>query len=250
MQKYDKYDRISKNYNQQISRLIKLSVNILKFMPFTPRLSIFDLDGTLIDYEHEFLFNEAERILPLVGLGHISKEDFINQFEHDHLFGFLTNEDERRAMEEHFWKHIWVHERPDPKAIEGVIETLDSLATRGIKLAIATARAQLEEHLKEELQHTGLLKWVDIITSRDTHDDPWRDKRKQIVLACKHASSAPEDSFMIGDSPSDIWSANAVQIGCSIAVRTGRIRDEVLKKENPHAILNHAGEVISLIPEK
>lgn len=218
-------------------------------MPFIPRLAIFDLDGTLIHYEHEFLFDEAERILPIVGLGHISKEEFIHQFEHDRLFSFLTDDEERRAMEEHFWKHLWIHERPDPRTIEGVVETLDALASQGIKLAIATARAQLEEHLRDELKHTGLFKWVDIITSRDTHEDPWRDKRKQILLACTHAKAEPKESYMVGDNPSDIWSARKVEIGCPIAVRTGRIRDEILLKENPHVILDHAGDVISLIPK-
>lgn len=217
-------------------------------MPFIPTLAIFDLDGTLIEYEHEFLFNEAERILPNIGFAHVTRDEFVDHFENDNMFGFIHDEGERKKVEEHFWIHLHKGHRPSPNTIEGALETLDHLASRGIKLAIATARAQLETHLRDELQHTGLLRWVDIITSRDTHDDPWRDKRKQIFLACQHVSASPQESFMVGDSPSDIWSAHAISIGCPIAVRTGRINDEVLLVEKPYTILDHVGELKGIIP--
>ena len=55
---------------------------------------------------------------------------------------------------------------------------------------------------------------------------------------------------MVGDNPSDLKSAHDVKTGGVIAVRTGRIKDHILQKENPHAILDHAGQLGSLIPSK
>lgn len=217
-------------------------------MPFFPKLVIFDLDGTLVEYGHSFIFEEAERILNEMGLSHMTRSEFEEHFYHDTLFDFFG--EIRGLKEEEFWSRLKLSERPTQGLIDGVSIVFDELLSKNIKLAIATARAQDVKTLKEELGALGLLKWIDIVTARTDSTSNWRDKSKQILLCCSHAASAPDQSFMVGDNPSDLKSAHAVKVGGVIAVRTGLIKDHVLLRENPHVILDHAGLVGSIIPEK
>jgi phosphoglycolate phosphatase-like HAD superfamily hydrolase len=217
-------------------------------MPFQPKLVIFDLDGTLVEYGHDFMFEQAERILKEMGLHHMTRADFEEHFYHDTLFDFFG--EHRGEKEEEFWGKLKTTDKPPSPLIEGVAPVFDELLSRGIKLAIATARAQDLKHLKEELSGLGLDKWIDIVVARSDPTSNWRDKRKQILLCCAHALASPKDSFMVGDNPSDIRSAHGVKIGGVIAVRTGRIKDHVLQRERPHLILDHAGLLGSVIPEK
>ncbi len=217
-------------------------------MPFEPKLVIFDLDGTLIEYGHDFMFEQAERILEDMGLAHMSRAQFEDHFYHDTLFDFFG--ELRGEKEEEFWGKLKLAERPPQGLIDGVLPVFDELLTSNIKLAIATARAQDLNNLKSELRNLGLLKWIDIVTAREDSSSNWRDKRRQILLCCEHALALPQESFMVGDNPSDLKSAHEVNTGGVIAVRTGRIKDHILQKENPHAILDHAGQLGSLIPSK
>jgi phosphoglycolate phosphatase-like HAD superfamily hydrolase len=212
-------------------------------MPFFPALVIFDLDGTLIDYEHEFLYREFLGIVRQHGLDQITEEIVASHHSRDDLFGCIPGEAKRIAIERAFVENFRDHQKPPARLLPGAIETLDYLATRKVQLAIATARAELPDSIRENLRHTGLLRWIDCITARSCRTLPWRDKSEQILAACQHAAVSAGDSFMVGDNPSDSVSAHAAGVGGVIAVRTGKIVDELLKKAKPHLILNTVGEI-------
>jgi phosphoglycolate phosphatase-like HAD superfamily hydrolase len=48
---------------------------------------------------------------------------------------------------------------------------------------------------------------------------------------------------MVGDNPSDSISAHAAGVGGVIAVRTGKIVEDLLKEAKPHLILNTVGDI-------
>lgn len=205
-------------------------------MPFVPKLVIFDLDGTLIDYEHEHLFSEMVRILPSIGYPEITRQKLEELFSHDDLFGFIKPGEEA-AFEKTFWPLLNKHSHPGPREVHGAIGVLAYLIENDIKAAIATARDAIPEELKIELKGTGLLPYVSIVAAREKKELSWRDKAPQLKFVLNSLTIDPKASFMVGDNPSDIQSAKSVGLGASIAVLSGGIREEVLKRYDPDVIL-------------
>lgn len=212
-------------------------------MPFFPDLVIFDLDGTLIEYEHEFLYREFLQIVRQHGVDDLTEDTVAAHHSRDDLFGCIPVESQRIAVERTFVEHFRDYNKPPARLLPGALETLDYLATRGAKLAIATARAELPDLIRENLRHTGLLRWIDCITARSCRTLPWRDKSEQIREACAHAGVVASGSFMVGDNPSDAFSAHASGVGGIVAVRTGRIVEELLRGAQPHLILDSVREL-------
>lgn len=218
-------------------------------MPFFPRLAIFDLDGTLIDYEHDFLYTELLRIVRRFGLDHLTEETLAFHHHRDNMFGCIDCPDTRSAVEEAFIREFREEAKPAARLLPGALETLDYLATRKVPLAIATARAQLPESIRTDLKHTGLLSRIDCIASRSCRSLTWRDKSEQILTACRHAAVPPANSFMVGDNPTDSISARAVGIGGIIAVRSGHVIDELLLEPEPHHLLDSVQDIPDLLRE-
>lgn len=216
-------------------------------MPFFPHLAIFDLDGTLIDYEHDFLYTEVLRVIRTFGLNHITEETLAFHHHRDDMFGCIESADLRSAIEAAFVNQFREEVKPAARLLPGALETLDYLATRNVSLAIATARAQLPESIREDLQHTGLLKRIDCIASRSCRTMTWRDKSQQIRTACQHAAVPPDQSFMVGDNPSDSVSARAAGIGGIIAVRSGYVIDELLLQPDPHHLLDSVRDIPDIL---
>jgi phosphoglycolate phosphatase-like HAD superfamily hydrolase len=218
-------------------------------MPFHPKLVIFDLDGTLIEYPHEYIFDEALRILGELGCASVPRESIAHHHAHNQMFGFADSIEQRELFEQEFLLRHRPENAPPPKLIPGALETLETLASHDIKLAIATARHQLPDVIRTELAGTGLLRWITLITSGSPEkNETWRNKRPQIRAVCTESGIAATDSFMVGDNPSDIASATAERIGAAIAVRTGQIKEHLLEAENPHHILDHIGHLGSIVP--
>lgn len=218
-------------------------------MPFFPNLAIFDLDGTLIDYEHDFLYAEVIRIMHAFGLNHLTEEVLAFHHHRDDMFGCIECADMRSGIEAAFIREFREEAKPPARLLPGALETLDYLATRNVHLAIATARAQLPESIREDLKHTGLLKHIDCIASRSCRTLTWRDKSQQILAACEHAAVPPVNSFMVGDNPTDSISARAAGVGGIIAVRSGHIIDELLLQPDPHHLLDSVEGIPDILRE-
>ena len=211
-------------------------------MPFRPELVIFDLDGTLIEFPHDYLFEETHRILnelsrPLVHMS-ILKTCF-SSFDY---FQFIP-EPERLGFMEYFWESFNHRNYPEPVPLPGSYELLESLADRGIKIAIATARTASQNELLEQLAYTGFAEYISMIAPRDKQDADWMNKQSQIRHICDSLNVIPEQSAMVGDIPPDITSAKHAGIGFSIAVRSGGIDDVILKAAEPDLLLDSIADI-------
>lgn len=165
------------------------------------------------------------------------------------MFGCIDCTDMRSEIEAAFIREFREEAKPPARLLPGALETLDYLASKKVQLAIATARAQLPESIREDLIHTGLLTRIDCITSRSCRTLTWRDKSLQILAACHHAAVPPTNSFMVGDNPTDSISARAAGIGGIIAVRSGHIIDELLLQPEPHHILDSVKDMPEVLRE-
>ncbi len=66
-------------------------------------LIIFDLDGTLVEFHHDYLFSETQRILQKMGRDEIALSRLRETFSLFDYFSFAGPKSERDHFVEEFW---------------------------------------------------------------------------------------------------------------------------------------------------
>lgn len=201
------------------------------------KLAIFDLDGTLIDPKVDIFLEHTLEILGDFGYPDITRQQLDEYYRSFNIWGFVPVE-QRDEFEKHFWLALNKRHLEDPEPIQGVHDMLDALLSHGMKIAIATARDTLPDDLKRELAASGLMKYIDVVTTRgNLSSKHWHDKTAQILEACTHARITPADAFMAGDTPSDMRSSRSVGIGAAIGVLSGGIEHQLLIESGADLVL-------------
>lgn len=215
----------------------------------TPRLIIFDLDGTLVEYPFDHFFKRSDEVLVEIGHTTIARDIMQDAFSRFDFFS-IFNQQNGENLPDKFWTHFDEYKFPHGAPLPGVHDTLEALSNRGISLAIATARPHQEEIIEEQLEQHGLRKFFTKVISRNSTNTHWTDKTVAIERLCAEHQVKPGDTFMVGDTPSDIISARKVNVGRSVAVLSGGIYRHVLEEHKPdHLIEDVNGLTIILNPK-
>lgn len=205
-------------------------------------LVLFDLDGTLIEFHHEYLFSETERILRLFDREVVSRETMSTHFRAFDYFAFLEEEG-REAFVEEFWQQFDWDSFPAPMPILGAEDALTRLFEADVCLSIVTARVATTEQLNHTLERAGFGRFFDHVFSRAGDHIAWWDKTETIQRACRELGIPPEKAMMIGDIPTDVSSAKEVKVAKQIAVLSGGIDIEILRAAEPDSVLTDVGEL-------
>ena len=211
-----------------------------------PKLIVFDLDGTLIEFPREYLFRETERILLEFVHPPVCRTELERSFSAFDYFGFI-DQAKRQIFSDFFEKAFDWDNFPAPSVLEEVSETLARLQSAGFDLAIATSRYCSAEELREELSETGLLGYFSLLTTRERQEQHWTDKTSQLTRVLQSFGVEPSAAMMVGDIPSDIYSAKKVGIGTAVAVLSGGISETVLKLAEPDILLTHMKELAGVL---
>ena len=212
----------------------------------TPELVIFDLDGTLIEFHHDFLFDQTDRVLRQLGFDPVPRPLLSRYFSEFDYFQFVEAK-ERESFVERFWQLFDWDRLPQPMLLPGSLAAVAELTGRGIRTAIATARVTSESELRQTLGHTGLLEHVSCLATRASAEVHWTDKTGSIREVCHRLKISPRKALMVGDNPTDITSAKTAGVGYTVAVSTGGIREEVLAKAGPDAIIPDVRSLVDVL---
>ena len=181
----------------------------------------FDLDGTLLDTHRDLgaAVNHAlqlagrpavpvERIEGLIGGG--AKLMLRHALEET---GGISDEDFRplyKALLAYYGEHNADHSRPYP----GVVDTLDELKRRGVKLAVVTNK--FESFATDILQKLSLDHHFGAIIGGDTmgkgRAKPAPDPIFEIIRRLAGDDAGPSRTAFVGDSSYDIASARAANV--------------------------------------
>lgn len=217
-----------------------------------PRLVMFDLDGTLMDSVPD-LAAAVDKMLMLLGrepagmarvrdwVGNGSKvlvrRALAGQLEHDGVADELAEEALALFMQAYAGGHELTTVYP------GVVECLDWLRERDVKLAIITNKpTQFIEPLLEEKGLAGYFQWL---IGGDTLPQQKPDPAA-LLWVLEQAEVAAGQSLFIGDSRNDVRAARAAQVPC-VALSYGYNHGEPIANEQPALVLDDLRELVASV---
>lgn len=219
------------------------------------RLAIFDLDGTLLDTVED-LANCTNHALSELGFPTHQTNEYYNFVGRgiDNLFRSALPADKATdsnvaAVRRLFIPYYNKHNEDYTKPYSGIAEVLETLASRGMQLAVASNKYQ---EAAEKLLHSIFpqIRFIKILGQRDGH--PIKPDPDIVNTICDFAGINKSDTIYIGDSGVDMQTAINAGV-TSVAVTWGfRSKDELLTyhpdfvAENPEDlpyIIHQSGKI-------
>lgn len=167
------------------------------------KLVIFDMDGTLADTSPGIL-NSHRHAHKAMGLPVPGTEELASVIGGPLLqtyidrFGFSAQE--ARAAVDEYRRYYSEKGIREASLYPGMRETLCRLSENGIKVALATLKA--ERFAKIMLEDMGVLSCFDVVYGMDDQDT--RTKSQLITMCMEATGVAREESLMVGDSLHDL----------------------------------------------
>ena len=198
------------------------------------KLCVFDLDGTLVTAEIDFLaMRRAIRdlfiehgfpteILPLNSTQDLLRSAFA--YAHDKGMTIIEISQLRDKAYEVAVEEEWRGARK-AKLVPGSLESLKELRNRQVEVAVLTNdNAQCADYL---LSKFDLLRFVSLVISRDEapHMKPATDGLEMIL---EHFRIAPTEAIFIGDSTIDVLTAQKLGMECIGRISKVRTAEELL----------------------
>lgn len=209
------------------------------------RAVLYDFDGTLADTTELVL--ECYRLTMQHHLGEVPPvEEWLRGFgtplevQMNRFAGSPLQCEEmiatyRLHQEEHAERYI----RPFP----GVIETLDALRERGMRLAIVTSRHR--ESTLRALDLCGLTDRFPEIVSPEDVSSP-KPHPEPVLVALRRLEVAAEEAIFVGDSPHDIAAGRSAGTDTA-GVLWGPFSRAVLEAERPTHLFERPEDVLRLL---
>lgn len=201
------------------------------------RLAVFDLDGTLIELNHEHFAQQIELTMGKLGIFCPPRARILDLIHRQRISSLFSGESEQEA----FWSRYDDGECPPPRLFERSLEAVEAVASRGLTVAIATARFNDTDEIRRNLASTGLLRHVTCIST--FHGTSWRSKETQLRLVCREHRLDPKAAMMVGDSEDDLRSALNVGFGLRLGKLGTLTPPERLLAHRPWRVLSCIGEV-------
>ncbi|GAB2695436.1 HAD-IA family hydrolase [Kitasatospora kifunensis] len=130
------------------------------------------------------------------------------------------------------------------EVFDGVVELLQTLQDRGLRMAVATGKSGVRA--RSLLEGLGLLPFFAHVIGSDEVARP--KPAPDIVLRALELLDAPaEQAIMIGDAPTDLASAQGAGVACAAALWAGPDEQELLAA-GPDAVLRHPADLLALLP--
>lgn len=205
----------------------------------------FDLDGTLINsfYNIYFATNETLKRLGIKAL--INEADFrltigLHFNEIFEKLNIPVNDFEEFIS---LYKKIYFDFIDSSKIYPAVIETLQLLYTKNIKISLLTTKAQ--DQTDKIIDHFELRKYFSLVMGR-RDGIAHKPSAEPLQIICKELNVFPSATIMAGDTELDIRCGKAAGTQ-TCAVNYGYRTEELLLKEEPDFLINSIEEIIPLV---
>ena len=199
---------------------------------------IFDWSGVLSD-DWDATWNVTNEILELKGYPRVSREKFKDLYELPWMnFYKKLGVSVDVKWEYGTWEKLFPKYCHTIRALPQGKECLEWLHNRGIKCFVLSAHNH--QLLSNEIEQYGYKDFIYAVKGSN------EDKRKTIEAFAASHEIEKETSLYVGDMCHDMETARLAGIR-SVAVLSGYDKREKLEREKPDFILNHVGELPSLV---
>ena len=219
---------------------------------FTPRMVLFDLDGTLVDSVPDLLVatNAMQREL---GNPERAEEDVRNWVGNgverlveraltNDLDGHPDPAEFERALPV-FRKHYLQSNGQHSRVFDGVVEGLEFIKSLGLSMGCVTNKA--EAFTLPLLEQTGLRDYFEVVISGDILPRKKPDPAP-LIYSAGWFHIHPEEALMVGDSISDVKAARAA--GFSIVCMSyGYNHGRDIRDFDPDAVIDSMTELPGLV---
>ncbi|MFD1848998.1 pyrophosphatase PpaX [Oceanobacillus bengalensis] len=205
---------------------------------------LFDLDGTLID-TNELIIESFKHTFNHYNLDYTREE--IIEFNGPPLYETFKNIDPDRIdemIDVYRGHNLQVHDQY-VEAFPKVVETLEELKKREIKLGIVTAK--MMDSVGKGIRIAGLEGMFDTIVSLDdvTHPKPHPEP---VLKAMKALDAKAGTTLMVGDNSHDIESGQNAGVRTAGVAWSFKGKDRLLKL-NPTYMLEEMTDLLAIIGE-
>lgn len=198
------------------------------------KIAVFDMDGTAVNTIDDVLdcFNGA---LKFYGFPPHSKESFSRLVGGDLetiVSGLIPQGNRTRENIDNvktLYRKLYLEsDKPNTRAYDGIIELMQELKSKGVKVAINTNKGQaLLDGMLDKVFPAGLIdSAVGYLETRPSKPDPYG-----VNLICKECGCDVKDAVYIGDGMTDIKTAANCNIPVVLAL-WGQCTKEAL--DDPH----------------
>ena len=214
------------------------------------KLVIFDLDGTLLD-TMEDLANSVNHSLMSCGCHTIEVDECRKLVGHgvrnllrDSLPQGMKTDDMLRKMSEHFFSYYNEHIADFTRPYAGIPEALREIASKGIKLAVASNKFQAgTEELVEKF--FGDVNFVKVLGQREGF--PIKpDAGVVFEIMAGVPDVKPEEVLYCGDSEVDMQTGNNAGVK-TLAVTWGFRAKQQLQANNPWRMIDNTSEICEIV---
>lgn len=207
-----------------------------------PRAVVFDLDGVLVDsfdvMREAFTVAYAE----VVGPGEPPFREY-NRHLGRYFPDIMTIMGLPLEMEEPFVRESYrlAHR---VRLFPGVVDLLEELRDRGLKLSVATGKSG--PRARSLLEQLGVLPLFDHVIGSDEVARP-KPAPDIVLRALDLMDTGAEDAMMIGDALTDLASARSAGV-TAVAALWGETAEEEMLAAEPDVVLRAPAELLELCP--
>lgn len=203
---------------------------------------LFDLDGTVAD-TNDLVYTSFRKLFDQLGLQ--VEDDIIYSFFGEPLENSLKKyADNPEELLSHFRDFNEKAHDQMIKPFDGVVETLELLLEKGIKLGIVTSKR--EYMAKKSLLALDLTKYFSVVVTPE-YTRKHKPYAEPLLKACELMGGIdPTHTIMVGDATYDILCGNKAG-AYTVGVNYSMISQDVLKAANPDFMVDNLRELLPII---
>ena len=206
---------------------------------------LFDLDGTLLD-TNKLIYNSFFHTFKSELNMELSKIEITRLYGkplEKSLVSYVGSREELENMITAYRAYNAEHHDEMCAPFEGVVELLQSLKDKGIKLGIVTSKRKVVAERGMKLG--GIYEYMDVVISPES-TEKHKPEGEPAIKACEILGVEPKEAIMVGDSSYDLLCGkNAGCLTCGVEYTALDVQD--LLDVEPTYMVKKAIDILDLV---